>query len=231
MAESWPRRHAYAFFVAALVTGLLLLFLAVEALGIPLLTDPTATLQGMGPLAALLGIGLLLIDVALPVPATAVMIAHGALFGIAIGSLLSFLGVLGATLLGFAIGRRSRLLLSPAVTSAQEARANALLERYGALAIVITRPMPIIAETVAVLAGRSALSWRDALLAGVAGAIVPALLYAAVGAVAASMMSGPVVILLTLLLSVLFWLAGRGLMSRRAGDREADTPPRTVSDG
>jgi uncharacterized membrane protein YdjX (TVP38/TMEM64 family) len=214
-----------------LVAVLLVLFLAAEALGIPLLTDPSATLERLGPLAALLGVALLLVDVALPVPATAVMIAHGVLFGVVLGSVLSFLGVLGATLLGFAIGRRSRRLLSPTLTAGQEARANALLERYGALAIVVTRPMPIVAETVAVLAGRSALSWRDALLAGVAGAIVPALLYAAIGAVAAAALSGPMVILLTIVLSVLFWLIGRWLVARRASTLGSRTAAEAAPDG
>jgi uncharacterized membrane protein YdjX (TVP38/TMEM64 family) len=211
--------------VVGIVALLLLLFLLAEALQIRLLTEPTATLREMGPLAALLGVALLLADVVLPVPATAVMLAHGALFGVVVGGFLSFLGVLGATLLGFAAGRRSRALLTPEQTG-EEARANAFLRRYGALAIVITRPMPIVAETTAVLAGRSQLSWRDAIFAGAAGAIVPALLYAVTGAAAASLLSGPLVIALTLIVSVVFWLIGRGLAVRLSAEVQEPLAPR-----
>jgi hypothetical protein len=58
----------------------LCLFFVVEALGIPLLVDPTPWLKHGGVLAAVLGVGLLIADVLLlPVPSSLVMVAHGAL--------------------------------------------------------------------------------------------------------------------------------------------------------
>src|SRR5215211_6626130 len=57
-------------------------------------------------LACLLLLFLLVVDVVLPVPSNLVMIAHGALFGVAIGTFLSLVGSIGAALVGFAIGQR-----------------------------------------------------------------------------------------------------------------------------
>jgi len=101
----------YIFIMALMVAFFLVLFFIVEALGVPLLADPTPWLKRGGVLAAALGVGLLIADVLLPVPSSLVMVAHGALFGVALGTLLSLLGSVGAALFGFAIGRRGGKLL------------------------------------------------------------------------------------------------------------------------
>jgi hypothetical protein len=63
---------------AAIATFVLVSCLVVEALGISLLVDPSTRVQDAGMGAALLGGGLLLADVLLPVPSSVIMIAHGA---------------------------------------------------------------------------------------------------------------------------------------------------------
>jgi uncharacterized membrane protein YdjX (TVP38/TMEM64 family) len=160
----------------------LLLFFAVEALGVQLLRDPTPWLRHGGVLAAALGVGLLVADVLLPVPSSLVMVAHGALFGVALGTLLSLLGSMGAALFGFAIGRRGGKLLERLVTPQERARADKMLARWGALAVVVTRPVPILAETTAIMTGASSFGWPRMALASFAGALPPALLYALTGA-------------------------------------------------
>ena len=51
-------------------------------------------------------------------------------------------------------------LLSRLVPPEERARANDLLDRWGEMAVVATRPVPILAETVAILAGASPKSWE-----------------------------------------------------------------------
>src|SRR6185436_9370770 len=137
----------------------LMLFFIIEALGVPLLVDPTPWLSHGGVFAAIFGVGLLIADVVLPVPSSLVMVAHGALFGVAMGTFLSLLGSVGAALFGFALGRRGGRVLERLVTPAERARADYLLARWGALAIIVTRPVPLLAETVAIMAGASRMSW------------------------------------------------------------------------
>jgi uncharacterized membrane protein YdjX (TVP38/TMEM64 family) len=165
---------------------LLGVFVLVEALGVPVLGDA-------GPVAAAAGIGLLLADAALPVPASLVTVARRALFGVVAGALLSLAGGLGATLLAFGLGRRGRGPLDRIATPVQRCRADDLLARYGLLAVVVIRPVPMLAETVALLAGTSGLSWGAVELVGVAGAVPAAVLYAAAGAAATSAVGGVVV--------------------------------------
>jgi uncharacterized membrane protein YdjX (TVP38/TMEM64 family) len=206
------RRYLAIF--GAILALFLLLFLAIEALGVPLLDDPTPWLAQGGLLAALLGVGLLLVDVVLPVPSNVVMVAHGALFGVALGTLLSLVGSLGAALIAFAIGRRGERLIGRLVSPAERTQADRLLDQWGTLAIVVTRPVPLIAETVAVLAGASSLGWRRMTVAALAGSLPACLLYAWVGATSATLEAGALAFALVLLLAAAIGLTGRWRVQR-----------------
>jgi uncharacterized membrane protein YdjX (TVP38/TMEM64 family) len=201
----------YLLLMAALIVFFTILFLIVEALGVPLLTDPTPWMKHGGVLAASLGVGLLIADVVLPVPSSLVMVAHGALFGVVVGTLLSLLGSVGAALFGFVIGRRGGRFVARVVSSEERARADYLLERWGALAIVVTRPVPVLAETVAIMAGVSPMSWSRVALASLVGSLPPALLYALTGAAVANFHSVVLMFGVVLMVAGLFWLIGRVL--------------------
>jgi uncharacterized membrane protein YdjX (TVP38/TMEM64 family) len=162
---------------------------------------------------------LLIADVVLPVPSSLVMIAHGALFGVIVGTILSLVGSVGATLVGFAIGRRGGVMLERIVSSDERARADRMLARWGALFIVVTRPVPLLAETVAILAGASSISWKSAGLAAVTGSLPPALLYALTGSVAASFQNGALMFALILLVSGSFWYISYRIQGSGADDQ------------
>jgi len=199
----------YLLLMAVLMALFLILFFMVEALGVPLLSDPTPWMKHGGVLAAVLGVGLLIADVLLPVPSSLVMVAHGALFGVVLGTLLSLLGSVGAALFGFAIGRRGGKFLNRVVTPAEQSRANQLLARWGALAIIVTRPIPLLAETVAIMSGASSLGWGTVALASFAGSLPPALLYALTGAAVANFQNTSLMFGVVLLVAGVFWLIGR----------------------
>jgi uncharacterized membrane protein YdjX (TVP38/TMEM64 family) len=193
--------------------GMILLFLAlfflVEALGIPLLVDPTPWLNKGGLWAAALGVGLLIADVLLPVPSSLVMVAHGALFGVVLGTFLSLLGSTGAAVFGFWIGRRGGKWLERLVPLEERERANRLLERWGLLAVVVTRPIPLLAETVAIMAGASPLGWLGTTLAALAGSLPPALLYALTGASAGRFQNTALMFLFVMVITGIIWMLGR----------------------
>ena len=204
--------------IAASITGVsLVLFIVAEALDVPLLTDPSPWLDRGGLGAVLTGLSLLLLDVALPVPSSLVMIAHGAVFGVAAGTMLSLAGSTGAAMLGFAIGRRGGPLMVRLVAEEERQRADRLLQRWGMLAIIVTRPVPLLAEATAIMAGTSSLGWPRVLAGAVAGSLPAALLYALTGAVAASFGSGVLVFGLVLAIAGVFWLAGSWLERSSAG--------------
>jgi uncharacterized membrane protein YdjX (TVP38/TMEM64 family) len=200
----------------------LILFLIGEAWQAPLLTDPETQLRQADLLTGLLGVGLLVVDAALPVPASLVMIALGAVFGAVLGTLLAAIGTMGATLVGFGLGRRGGALLDRHASLRGRKQADRLLERWGALAIVLTRPVPLLAETTAVLAGASSLGWERAAVAALAGAVPTAGIYALTGAAVAGRGSTVLLIGGTVAIVGCTWLADRYLARRlsRRGDRK-----------
>jgi uncharacterized membrane protein YdjX (TVP38/TMEM64 family) len=213
------------------MSGMLALFLAlfflVEALGIPLLVDPTPWLKQGGVWAAVLGVALLIADVLLPVPSSLVMVAHGALFGVVVGTLLSLLGSTGAAVFGFWIGRRGGKLLERLVTAEEREHANRLLERWGTLAVIVTRPIPLLAETVAIMAGASPLGWSRTALAALAGSLPPAFLYALAGASASQFQNTVLMFVFVVVIAGIFWMIGRrGMPAQKRASRPERAPPR-----
>jgi uncharacterized membrane protein YdjX (TVP38/TMEM64 family) len=198
----------YLLTVVALIVLFTILFLIVEALGVPLLSDPTPWMKHGGVAAASIGVGLLIADVVLPVPSSIVMVAHGALFGVWWGTMLSLLGSVGAAVFGFAIGRRGGALLERVVTPAERERATSNLARWGTHAIIVTRPVPLLAETVAIMAGASSMSWRAIIVASIAGSLPPSLLYALTGAAVANLQNTALMFGIVLLVAGAFWLVG-----------------------
>jgi uncharacterized membrane protein YdjX (TVP38/TMEM64 family) len=199
----------YLMLMGGMLAFFLGLFFLVEALGIRLLIEPTPWLNRGGVLAAVLGVGLLVADVLLPVPSSLVMVAHGALFGVLGGTLLSLTGSMGASMFGFWIGRRGGRLLERLVPRVERERADYLLKRWGALAIIVTRPVPLLAETIAIMAGASPLGWGRAALSALVGSLPPALLYALAGASVGRFQNTALVFLFVLLVAGFFWMVGR----------------------
>jgi uncharacterized membrane protein YdjX (TVP38/TMEM64 family) len=199
----------YLLITLAMMAFFLLLFFVVESLGIRLLVDPTPWMRHGGVLAAALGVGLLVADVLLPVPSSLVMVAHGALFGVVTGTLLSLLGSMGAALFGFALGRRGGKLIERLVSPEERARANKMLARWGSLAVVVTRPVPLLAETVSIMTGASSLGWGRMALASFVGSLPPALLYALTGAAYANFQSATLMFGAVLLVAGSFFAIGR----------------------
>ncbi|MDQ3656727.1 MAG: VTT domain-containing protein [Chloroflexota bacterium] len=201
--------------VSGLIAGFVLAsFLTVEALGVPLLVDPTDRFEGGGLGVAALGVSLLLVDVFIPVPSSIVMTAQGALFGFVGGTALGMIGSVGATLIGFAVGRRSSRLINRYVGGDDQVQSRSLVRRLGPLAIIVTRPLPILAETTAIVAGSTAMTWRQVISGALVGCLPAAALYSAAGAFASDVATGLLVFPLVVLLAALFWVIGR-LLERR----------------
>ncbi|MFF0945044.1 TVP38/TMEM64 family protein [Kocuria sp. CPCC 205300] len=203
--------------VLAVVLGLYVLAVVLE---IPVLTDPVPLMRRSGALAAGIGVGLLSLDVVIPVPSSLVMIAHGALFGVWGGAGLSLLGGAAATLIGFLTGRVVRDPVRRLTNPRLRARAERLLGRWGWLAVLATRPVPVLAETVSVLAGATTMRWPSVLAAGVLGNLVPALAYAWAGATATRAVGGALVfgaVLGLTALAALLAVVVRGRPVRAAG--------------
>jgi uncharacterized membrane protein YdjX (TVP38/TMEM64 family) len=191
---------------AAIALLMLGLFAVVELLGVPVLSDESPDLGHAGVGAAAAGFALLVADVVLPVPSSGVMLANGALFGPVAGAALSLAGSEAAALVGYAIGRRGGVLLERTAAPVDSRRAAAAIERRGVAAVALTRPMPIVAETVTILAGAAKLPPARVALAAAGGSLPPAVVYALAGSLAVGGAESALVFGGAFLVAALLWL-------------------------
>lgn len=150
-----------------------------------------AWLAGRGPLGwAGLTAGLALATL-VPVPRAALSALAGVLAGFWAGLALALLsGVLGA-LAGFALARGLGREAVARLTGPRLARADALLARRGALAVLVGRLVPVVPFTVVSYAGGlSGIRLRDYLAGSAVGLVPGTTLHVAVGAAVGSVGSG-----------------------------------------
>jgi uncharacterized membrane protein YdjX (TVP38/TMEM64 family) len=133
------------------------------------------------------------------------MLAQGARFGVPLGTLLSTVGLVGGGIAGYLAGRMARRV----VPVAGFEQADRWLDRWGLAAIVASRPVPVLAETVSILAGASRLPPGRVALATAAGALPIAFVYALLGAAVAGSAARPAAFAACLGLSILALRASR----------------------
>lgn len=205
------RMKIYTIIVLIIMTALLVIFGLASILNWPFLSDLGPILEMDKWLAALSGVGLLILDVFFPVPSSLIMIANGAIFNVAVGTVLSLIGSLGAALLGYGLGASGARITDRFTSQEEQERAKLLLHQRGMLAVIVSRPIPILAETVSIVAGLSGMKLPRFIIASVIGTLPITVVYALTGAAVADLDSGVIVFALVLLAAGLFWLLGNAL--------------------
>jgi uncharacterized membrane protein YdjX (TVP38/TMEM64 family) len=137
-----------------------------------------------GASGAVLIIALLAADVFLPVPSSIIMVLSGAAFGVLWGAVFALIGSIAGEWLGFELVRKYGRHASRRIANDEDIdRVNYFFERYGALAVIVTRPLPIVMETMSLVAGLSRMRREVFLAASFVGTTPIVLVYAYAGAV------------------------------------------------
>jgi uncharacterized membrane protein YdjX (TVP38/TMEM64 family) len=162
------------------------------------------------PVVAAVEVAVLAADLLLPVPSSLVATLGGARLGVLAGTACGWLGMTAGAVAGWWLGR---LAGGRAVERLDPSERRALEEhqrRLGPLLVVLTRPLPLVAEAAVLLAGGSRMPLRDFLPAAAAGNLAIALVWSATGALGRSADSLPVALIWSLVVPVaLAWLAVR----------------------
>lgn len=210
-----------AVIVAALVIGLKFVF--EDWLHMPFASDVDRLLTQPSPFTAALVVLLLAVDLFLPVPSSLVMILSGVLFGVRWGGLLSLAGSLAGNYTGFELSRTyGRTLSRRLVGDAQLDRLGRVFDRHGAAAIILSRPLPVLMETLSVVAGLSAMRRSTFVAASLVGTVPVVFAYAYAGALSIAVGSVfPALIGLMVVIAVGWAIARAKVMGTRA---EASEP-------
>ena len=98
-------------------------------------------------------VALLCSDVFLPIPSSVVSAGAGVLLGLWRGAAVIWIGMMGASVLGYAFGARASAAARRFIGVEGVARAERLMRRYGDYAVVVCRPVPVLAEASVIFAG------------------------------------------------------------------------------
>lgn len=172
----------------------LLLILALAAIAVPLVPflafgarldhavarwlDPLPA----APMLAAIEVGVLAADLLLPVPSSMVATLGGAQLGIVVGTVCAWLGMTAGAMLGWWLGRTAGAASLSRLTADEREQLVRRQRRYGPLAVVLTRPLPLVAEAAALMAGAAGMGWREFLLAAGGGNLAIALVWSVAGA-------------------------------------------------
>ena len=154
---------------------------------IPIPSDTNAaviTLRKYDAWAWAVGIALIWADVVLPIPQTVAIAALGIIYGTVLGGLLGSIGLITGGLLGYVLMLTSaRRMVRRFVGLQSLNRMEALYERDGAWAIVLTRSLPYsIPEAIVFLAGLAGMPMGKFAAALTIGSVPTAFAFAAIGA-------------------------------------------------
>jgi len=116
--------------------------------------------------AAIAVIGVLASDILLPVPSSVVSTIAGRVLGFWSGAGASWCGMTAGAVIAFWLVRVFGRPLARWLSSDQElARTDALAARWGVFLLVLTRPIPVLAEASVLLMGTTRLGWWQFLAA------------------------------------------------------------------
>lgn len=180
--------------------------------------------HGEVPLVPSVGIigGLLALDVLLPVPSSIVSAAAGVLLGFWLGTLVVWTGMTISCGVAYGIGSRSVALTRRIVGDDGLRRAAGVAARYGDFALVLCRPVPVLAEASVIFAGVVQVPLRRFLVVCAWSNLGVAAGYAAIGAYSMRVDSFLLAFLGAMALPAVAWLTARLFLPRSRSDDRRD---------
>ncbi len=160
---------------------------------------------------------LLALDVFLPVPSSIVSTGAGVLLGFWRGAAVIWIGMTVGCAMGYWFGAKAAGAARRLVGADGLSRAGTVMDRYGNWALVVCRPIPVLAESSVVFAGLVRSPVRPFVWMTTLSNLGIALAYAAVGAYSMEVQSFLLTFLAALALPGLAMLAGRLWLSRGKG--------------
>jgi uncharacterized membrane protein YdjX (TVP38/TMEM64 family) len=176
----------------------------------------TGTFGENEPYMWVIGIGLLIADILIPIPTTAIIAALGIIYGPVIGAAIAFVGTMFAAITGYAVGRWlgrpiAKSLIGDAISDGER-----MFARYGGWIVAASRWLPVLPEVVSMVAGVSRMPFVMFSLSALCGVTPFCILFALLGHLGAEQPAW------TLLLSalaplLLWWLANRFGLTKKYG--------------
>ncbi|BDD04017.1 TVP38/TMEM64 family protein [Aureibacter tunicatorum] len=204
----------------AILTFILASFILVESLDIQFLKNPDYLQSSNGLIAFGWGTLLLSLDIILPVPSTVILIANGAIFGTALGAAISMLDLMISTSFGILIGSKFTEKTNQWLNEKEKLQAEQFISKWGLIAIIISRSIPMLSETILLMAAAMGLNPRKLAIASFFGYLPGVIIYAYTGAFAATLESSLWSFIAVISISSIFWLFSYFTKSEKAASKQ-----------
>jgi uncharacterized membrane protein YdjX (TVP38/TMEM64 family) len=183
----------------------------------------TAWLRDFGPWAWGAGILLLVGDLLLPIPSTAVISALGWIYGAAIGGLVAAAGSILSGSIAYAccrcFGRGAAKLLAG---ERNLMKGEQLFNQAGGWMVAFSRWLPVFSEAIACMAGLTGMRAKIFMISLISGSLPLAFTYASIGAMGDS--QPMLALFLSAALPLLLWPWARWLLLQRSRSVKPSKP-------
>jgi len=162
---------------------------------------------------ALLSFGILVSDILLPVPSSIILYLNGWVLGLWNGFFLSYLALQISACLGYILGMKTSFGKPQSFEKSKH-----WIEKYGFLAILVSRGIPILSESISYTAGFNKMRWRTFLISNLIGYVPVCLLFSYFGSLGQNENAFLWSFGASMFLAAGFWLFGKSFLSNRSHD-------------
>lgn len=149
-------------------------------------------------------------DIVLPIPSSIVMYLNGWILGIFQGFLLSILASMLSTTIGYFLGKLTAMGLKQSANN----KTQQIIQKYGGMAIIMTRGIPILSESISLTLGYNRMNFKVYTLLNFIGFLPICLIYAYFGSLGQQSDLFLIAFGASLLIALLMWLLGRKLVAQ-----------------
>lgn len=168
-------------------------------------------LQNYGNFAWIVAIGLLLADLAFPIPTTSVMAALGMIYGPILGGVIAAVGSIVSGLFGYFLCRQfGRPFVIWLSGETEVAKGEQIFSNIGGWLVALSRWVPVLSEVVACMAGLSRMSFPIFFAALLCGSVPLGFLYSTIGYLGGDRPA--LTLVLSAVLPFLLWFLVRPIM-------------------
>ncbi len=174
--------------------------------------DAVEWLKQYGRWGWLVALGLLMGDLLLPIPSTAIMSGLGLVYGPVWGGLIGATGSVLSGLIAYGLCRMfGEKAVSRLLGEEDQLRGRELFTRYGGWLVALSRWLPLLPEVISCMAGFLRMPWPMFLLALICGSLPMACTFAMVGHMGSDYPTLSIA-LSALVPPILWWIIGKKMM-------------------
>ncbi len=146
-------------------------------------------------------------DILLPVPSSIVMFMNGSVLGFTSSFFLSLTSSLFSSCIGYYLGRCTNLGYR------EQPKAISYIKKYGGMAIVFSRGIPILSESISITSGFNRISFKTYLILNTVGYIPVCFIYSLFGNLGSDENLFLLSFSVSILLSAIVWFFGKSLLN------------------